>query len=278
MFASRWRWDLSRSLAILRFRGGKKNPLPIQRMEADDLMAAIFPALAACQENTPPGPVQLPDHVIVRQVLDDCLHEAMDVDGLSDAGHAPAFGRGQGPFRRLGRALRALPRDRQRPALHVPRRRPPGGEAVPPGTTAPGPARRGEGPVPPRRRRFGKGAGRGGAEPARPRRAPRPIAVHPGPSPREDWREWFQQLVGAGRAMELLVSATAGRRGRGRRPGPAVVRHRATPVGRGPVPGGALPARLPPRAGRSGRRPRPGRGPAGRRRRRCPRRSRATFS
>jgi ATP-dependent Lhr-like helicase len=82
MFTSRWRWDLSRALAILRFRGGKKNPLPIQRMEADDLMAAIFPALAACQENTPPGPVELPDHVIVRQVLYDCLHEAMDVDGL----------------------------------------------------------------------------------------------------------------------------------------------------------------------------------------------------
>jgi ATP-dependent Lhr-like helicase len=84
MFASRWRWDLSRSLAILRFRGGKKNPLPIQRMEADDLMAAVFPALAACQENTAPGPIQLPDHVIVRQVIEDCLHEAMDVDGLRD--------------------------------------------------------------------------------------------------------------------------------------------------------------------------------------------------
>ena len=84
MFTSRWRWDLSRSLAILRFRGGKKNPLPIQRMEADDLMAAVFPALAACQENTAPGPVQLPDHVIVRQVIEDCLHEAMDVDGLRD--------------------------------------------------------------------------------------------------------------------------------------------------------------------------------------------------
>jgi ATP-dependent helicase Lhr and Lhr-like helicase len=82
MFASRWRWDLSRSLAILRFRGGRKNPLPVQRMEADDLMAAVFPALAACQENTPPGPVTLPDHVIVRQVLHDCLHEAMDIDGL----------------------------------------------------------------------------------------------------------------------------------------------------------------------------------------------------
>ena len=53
MFAARWRWNLNRSLAVLRFRGGKKNPLPIQRMEADDLMAAVFPALAACQENAP---------------------------------------------------------------------------------------------------------------------------------------------------------------------------------------------------------------------------------
>jgi ATP-dependent Lhr-like helicase len=51
-------------------------------MEADDLMAAVFPALAACQENTPGGPVVIPDHVIVRQTLLDCLHEAMDVDGL----------------------------------------------------------------------------------------------------------------------------------------------------------------------------------------------------
>jgi ATP-dependent Lhr-like helicase len=82
MFASRWRWNLNRSLAVLRFRGGKKNPLPIQRMEADDLMAAVFPALAACQENAPGGPIEIPDHVIVRQTLLDCLHEAMDVDGL----------------------------------------------------------------------------------------------------------------------------------------------------------------------------------------------------
>ncbi len=82
MFASRWRWNLNRSLAILRFRGGRKNPLPIQRMEADDLMAAVFPALAACQENTPGGPIAIPDHVLVAQTLDDCLHEAMDVDGL----------------------------------------------------------------------------------------------------------------------------------------------------------------------------------------------------
>ena len=84
MFASRWRWNLNRSLAVLRFRGGKKNPLPIQRMEADDLMAAVFPALAACQENAPGGPVEIPDHVLVRQTVHDCLHEAMDVDGLVD--------------------------------------------------------------------------------------------------------------------------------------------------------------------------------------------------
>jgi ATP-dependent Lhr-like helicase len=82
MFAARWRWNLNRSLAVLRFRGGKKNPLPIQRMESDDLMAAVFPALAACQENTPGGPVVIPDHVLVRQTMLDCLHEAMDVDGL----------------------------------------------------------------------------------------------------------------------------------------------------------------------------------------------------
>jgi ATP-dependent Lhr-like helicase len=82
MFSSRWRWNLNRSLAVLRFRGGRKNPLPIQRMESDDLMAAVFPALAACQENTGAGPVVIPDHVLVRQTLHDCLHEAMDVDGL----------------------------------------------------------------------------------------------------------------------------------------------------------------------------------------------------
>ena len=82
LFTARWRWNLNRSLAVLRFRGGRKNPLPIQRMESDDLMAAVFPALAACQENLAGGPVVIPDHVLVRQTLYDCLHEAMDVDAL----------------------------------------------------------------------------------------------------------------------------------------------------------------------------------------------------
>ena len=84
MFASRWRWNLNRSLAVLRMRGGKKNPPAIQRMEADDIMAAVFPTLAACQENVAPGPLEIPDHPIVRQTLDDCLREAMDIDGLRD--------------------------------------------------------------------------------------------------------------------------------------------------------------------------------------------------
>ena len=84
MFAARWRWNLNRSLAVLRMRGGKKNPPAIQRMEADDLMAAVFPTLAACQENVAPGPLEIPDHLLVRQTLDDCLHEAMDIDGLAE--------------------------------------------------------------------------------------------------------------------------------------------------------------------------------------------------
>jgi ATP-dependent Lhr-like helicase len=82
LFAARWRWNLNRSLAVLRMRGGRKNPPAIQRMEADDLMAAVFPTLAACQENVAPGPLEIPDHPLVRQTLDDCLHEAMDIDGL----------------------------------------------------------------------------------------------------------------------------------------------------------------------------------------------------
>jgi len=84
MFAARWRWNLNRALAVLRMRGGRRNPPPIQRMEADDLMAAIFPTLAACQENVAPGPLEIPDHPLVRQTLDDCLHEAMDIDGLKE--------------------------------------------------------------------------------------------------------------------------------------------------------------------------------------------------
>src|SRR5712671_2200705 len=84
LFQARWRWHLNTSLTILRMRGGRKNPPAIQRMEADDLMAAVFPVLAACQENVAPGPMEIPDHPLVRQTLEDCLHEAMDIDGLRE--------------------------------------------------------------------------------------------------------------------------------------------------------------------------------------------------
>jgi ATP-dependent Lhr-like helicase len=82
MFQARWRWNLNRSLMVLRFRNGRKNPPPIQRMESDDLMAAVFPQAAACQENVT-FPIEIPDHLLVRQTMDDTLHEALDVDGLS---------------------------------------------------------------------------------------------------------------------------------------------------------------------------------------------------
>ena len=84
LFQSRWRWNLNTSLTVLRMRAGRKNPPAIQRMESDDLMAAVFPVLAACQENVAPGPMEIPDHVLVRQTLTDCLREAMDIDGLGE--------------------------------------------------------------------------------------------------------------------------------------------------------------------------------------------------
>ena len=83
MFLARWRWNLNRSLMVLRFRGGRRNPPPIQRMESDDLMAAVFPQAAACQENVT-GPIEIPDHVLVRQTIGDTLHEALDVDGVRE--------------------------------------------------------------------------------------------------------------------------------------------------------------------------------------------------
>jgi ATP-dependent helicase Lhr and Lhr-like helicase len=81
IFGTRWRWDANRALALLRYQGGKKVPPTIQRMRADDLLASVFPGVAACQENIE-GDIQLPDHPLVNEVMKDVLHEAMDVDGL----------------------------------------------------------------------------------------------------------------------------------------------------------------------------------------------------
>ncbi|MGH9629209.1 MAG: Lhr family helicase, partial [Bryobacteraceae bacterium] len=81
MFKARWRWNASRALAILRFRGGTKVPAPIQRMRSDDLLAAVFPDQVACAENLT-GPIRIPDHPLVNETISNCLHEAMDLDGL----------------------------------------------------------------------------------------------------------------------------------------------------------------------------------------------------
>ena len=82
MLGARWRWNLTRALVMPRMRGGHRRPIHLQRMEADDLLAAVWPGLAACQENAPPGPVAVPDHVLARQTVADCLTEGLSVDGL----------------------------------------------------------------------------------------------------------------------------------------------------------------------------------------------------
>jgi ATP-dependent Lhr-like helicase len=81
VFPTRWRWNATIALAVPRSRGGRKVPPQLQRMLADDLMAAAFPDAAACLENIP-GDRQIPDHPLVQQTVRDCLQEAMDFDGL----------------------------------------------------------------------------------------------------------------------------------------------------------------------------------------------------
>ncbi|HYL34413.1 MAG TPA: DEAD/DEAH box helicase [Bryobacteraceae bacterium] len=81
MFTARWRWNASRALAILRFRGGRKVPPPIQRMHAEDLLASVFPDQVACAENLT-GAIRIPDHPLVNETIGNCLHEAMDIQGL----------------------------------------------------------------------------------------------------------------------------------------------------------------------------------------------------
>src|SRR5438876_7633836 len=81
MFTARWRWNASRALAVLRFARGRKVPPPIQRMRSDDLLAAVFPDQAACGDNLI-GQIRVPDHPLVNETIRDCLHEAMDLEGL----------------------------------------------------------------------------------------------------------------------------------------------------------------------------------------------------
>jgi len=83
LFETRWRWNAQRSLLVERFRGGRRVPPPILRMRANDALAAAFPQVLACPETLPGGPIPVPmDHPIVAQTVEDCLTEAMDVDGF----------------------------------------------------------------------------------------------------------------------------------------------------------------------------------------------------
>ena len=81
IFKTRWRWAANRSLQLLRFSKGKRIAPQIQRTRSEDLMASVFPQAAACFENIE-GDIQIPDHALVREVMQDVLQEAMDLEGL----------------------------------------------------------------------------------------------------------------------------------------------------------------------------------------------------
>ncbi len=81
MFITRWRWVAGVSLALPRFRAGKKVAPQIMRMLAEDLIASVFPDQIACAENLV-GEREVPDHPLTNQAISDALHEAMDIEGL----------------------------------------------------------------------------------------------------------------------------------------------------------------------------------------------------
>ena len=81
MFEARWRWNSTRSLAVPRFSGGKKVAPQLQRIRANDLLSVVFPDQQACLENLA-GAREIPEHPLVQQTVQDCMHEAMDIAGL----------------------------------------------------------------------------------------------------------------------------------------------------------------------------------------------------
>ncbi len=84
LFKIRWRWVATRALALPRFRHGKKMPPNIQRMLSDDLLAAVFPDAAACQDNLGGRDIELPDHPLIIETMKDALHEALDIEGFTE--------------------------------------------------------------------------------------------------------------------------------------------------------------------------------------------------
>src|SRR3954464_1477127 len=81
IFETRWRWSTTLALAVPRNRGGARVPNQLQRMYAEDLLQAVFPDAAACQDNLP-GTREIPEHPLVGQAMRDALEEAIDLHGL----------------------------------------------------------------------------------------------------------------------------------------------------------------------------------------------------
>ncbi len=130
VFKTRWRWNTTISLAVPRARGGRKVAPQIQRMVADDLMAAVFPDAAACLENIP-GDRQIPDHPLVSQTVRDCLEEAMDFEGLRAVLTRIHRGRAATRGARHAGAVALRARDPERQAVRLPGRRPARGASQP---------------------------------------------------------------------------------------------------------------------------------------------------
>jgi len=94
MFGTRWRWNVSRALLLSRTQGGRRVPVALMRMRAEDLLVQSFPQVLACPETLPPGELPVPwEHPMVRQTIEDCLNEAMDVDGMLEVLEALRDGR-----------------------------------------------------------------------------------------------------------------------------------------------------------------------------------------
>jgi len=83
MFHLRWRWNITRALFLERMRSGKKVPPALQRFRSEDMLTAVFPKLTGCQENIV-GDHEIPNHPLMRQTIEDCLFEALDIDGLTE--------------------------------------------------------------------------------------------------------------------------------------------------------------------------------------------------
>lgn len=83
LFQTRWRWNVTRSLWVARYQGGRRVPAPLLRMRAEDRLAEAFPDAVACGENLPAGDIEIPaGHPILDQTFEDCLQEALDLEGL----------------------------------------------------------------------------------------------------------------------------------------------------------------------------------------------------